>query len=177
MLTGIDYAVIVLYFVGVAAIGWVASKRTRGLNDYFAGGHNVSWWLAGISHHVSGYSAFAFVGYASLACRVGFNVWTVFALPVFLAMLAGAYVWAPRWVRLRVISPAQDPGGALQQHGPPGHRLERHRAQVRGRGHEALLAGQGHPCLHRHPAQGHDRRVRRRDRPLPDGRRVLGRGS
>lgn len=107
MLTGIDYAVIVLYFVGVAAIGWVASKRTRGLNDYFAGGHNVSWWLAGISHHVSGYSAFAFVGYASLACRVGFNVWTVFALPVFLAMLAGAYVWAPRWVRLRVISPAQ----------------------------------------------------------------------
>lgn len=107
MLTGLDYAVIFLYFVLVAGIGFVARRRVKGLDDYFAGGHGVSWWLAGVSHHVSGYSAFAFVGYASLAFRAGFNVWTVFALPVFLAMLAGAYVWAPRWVRLRVITPAQ----------------------------------------------------------------------
>ena len=107
MLTRFDYAVIFLYFVLVAGIGWVARGRVKGLDDYFAGGHGVSWWMAGISHHVSGYSAFAFVGYAGLAYRVGFNVWTVFALPCFFSMVAGAYIWAPRWVRLRVITPVE----------------------------------------------------------------------
>ena len=107
MLTSVDYAVVVAYLVGVAAIGFYARRMIRGLDDYFAGGHRVPWWLAAVSHHVSGYSAFAFVGYASLAYTVGFNVWTVFAVPCFLAMVMGAHVWAPRWVRLKVMTPVE----------------------------------------------------------------------
>ncbi len=107
MLTGIDYTVVAVYFVGVAAIGWFARSMIGGIDDYFAGGHRIPWWLAAISHHVSGYSAFAFVGYAGTAYQVGFNIWTLFALPCFLAMVAGAYIWAPRWVRLRVMTPVQ----------------------------------------------------------------------
>lgn len=106
-MTGIDYAVVVVYLALVAVIGLVVRSRIHGLEDYFAGGHNVPWWLAAISHHISGYSAFAFVGYASVAYTVGFNVWTLFALPCFIAMTIGAFVWAPRWSRLRVITPVQ----------------------------------------------------------------------
>ncbi len=109
MLSDVDKIVIVVYFyfLGVAVIGFAARKMIHGLDDYFAGGHRIPWWLAAVSHHVSGYSAFAFVGYASLAYKVGLNIWTVFAVPCFLAMVIGAYVWAPRWVRLKVMTPVQ----------------------------------------------------------------------
>lgn len=107
MLTSIDYGVIGVYFAGVAVIGFLARRMIHNLDDYFAGGHQIPWWLAALSHHVSGYSAFAFVGFASLAYKVGFSIWTVFALPCFLAMVTGAYVWAPRWVRLAVMTPVE----------------------------------------------------------------------
>lgn len=107
MFTTADWIVVIAFFGLMASLGFVTRRLIHGLDDYFAGGHGIPWWLAAISHHVSGYSAFAFVGYASLAYKVGFNIWTVFALPVFLAMLAGAFIWAPRWTRLKVITPCQ----------------------------------------------------------------------
>jgi len=106
-MTGVDYGVVVVYLVFVASIGFFVRSRIKGLEDYFAAGHRVPWWLAAVSHHISGYSAFAFVGYASVAYTVGFNVWTLFALPCFLAMMLGAFVWAPRWARLKVITPVE----------------------------------------------------------------------
>jgi SSS family solute:Na+ symporter len=107
LFTTADWLVVVAFFGLMASLGFITRRYIHGLDDYFAGGHNIPWWLAAISHHVSGYSAFAFVGYASLAYKVGFNIWTVFALPVFLAMVAGAFIWAPRWTRLRVITPCE----------------------------------------------------------------------
>lgn len=107
MFTIMDWLVVVAFLGLMASLGFITRGLIRGVDDYFAGGHHIPWWLAAISHHVSGYSAFAFVGYASLAYKVGLNIWTVFALPVFLAMLAGAYIWAPRWTRLRVITPCE----------------------------------------------------------------------
>ncbi len=106
-MTGVDYGVVIVYLMFVAAVGFVVRSRIKGLDDYFAGGHRVPWWLAAVSHHISGYSAFAFVGYASVAYTVGFNVWTLFAIPCFLAMMLGAFVWAPRWARLKVITPVE----------------------------------------------------------------------
>ena len=100
----IDWGVVVIYLAGVAGVGFAVRGKVKGLNDYFAGGHNVPWWLAAISHHISGYSAFAFVAYASLAYKYGITVWTVFAVPVCVSMVIGAYVWAPRWARLNVVT-------------------------------------------------------------------------
>jgi SSS family solute:Na+ symporter len=107
MLTCVDYVVIVLYFVLTAALGFIAKGMIHGLEDYFAAGRKVPWWVAALSHHVSGYSAFAFVGYAAVAYNVGFNVWTLFALPCFIGVTIGAFVWAPRWARLKVLSPVE----------------------------------------------------------------------
>ena len=102
MLTRIDYVVIVLYAGVVAVLGWIAKSKIKTLDDYFAGGHRLPWWVGAISHHVSGYSAVVFVGFAGIAYSAGFSIWTLFALPTFLAMMIGAFVWAPRWARLRV---------------------------------------------------------------------------
>ena len=67
----------------------------------------MPWWMAAISHHMSGYSAFAFVGYASVAYTIGFATYTMFSLPIFIAMIVGAFVWAPRWARMKILTPIE----------------------------------------------------------------------
>ena len=73
MLTNIDFGVIALYAVLMAWIGWIAKKKSSTVDDYFAAGHGLPWWMAAISHHVSGYSAVAFVGFAGRAAVAGFR--------------------------------------------------------------------------------------------------------
>ena len=90
--------------VGIAAI---AKSRSTTVDDYFAAGHKLPWWMAAISHHVSGYSAVVFVGFAGKAASAGLSMWTLFALPTFIAMMIGCFVWAPRWARLKVLTPVE----------------------------------------------------------------------
>ena len=44
MLTGLDYAVLAIYRVGVAAFGILAGGKQRSTTDYFLGGRNLPWW-------------------------------------------------------------------------------------------------------------------------------------
>ena len=76
LLQNADYLVIAIYAVLVAYLGFYARKKVKNLEDYFAGGRKVPWWMAAISHHMSGYSAFAFVGHATIAYMSGFSIWT-----------------------------------------------------------------------------------------------------
>lgn len=102
-----DYIVIFIYTVLVILLGYYAKNKVKNIEDYFAGGRKVPWWMAAISHHMSGYSAFAFVGHATVAYMSGFSIWTFFAVPIFLAMIIGSKMWAPKWVRLNVITPVE----------------------------------------------------------------------
>ncbi|MBN1542934.1 Na+:solute symporter [candidate division KSB1 bacterium] len=107
MLTKIDIGVVVFYGVLMGFIGYYAKRLVHNSNDYFAGGKRVPWWLAAISHHVSGYSAFAFVGLGTLAYGSGLSAWTFFAPPIVIAMIAGAFIWAPRWSRMQILTPVE----------------------------------------------------------------------
>lgn len=44
MLTVLDYAVIVVYFIATAAFGLMAGGKQRTTNDYFLGGRGLPWW-------------------------------------------------------------------------------------------------------------------------------------
>lgn len=107
MLSGIDYIVIAIYGVLMVGIAAIAKQRSATVDDYFAAGHKLPWWMAAISHHVSGYSAVVFVGFAGKAASAGLSMWTLFALPTFIAMMVGCFVWAPRWARLKVLTPVE----------------------------------------------------------------------
>jgi len=109
-MTPIDYAVIVVYSIIALVIGYFATRRTKSVADYFVGGWKVPWWLSAVSHHVSGYSAFAFVAYAGIAYRYGFTIYTIWALTISIGLLIGALIFAPRWGALGkkgVLSPLQ----------------------------------------------------------------------
>lgn len=105
-LTPPDYLVIAGYFAIVLCIGFYFRKQLAGAKDYFAGGHQVPWWLAGISHYMSSFSAFSFIAYAQLGYQFGWVSVTLFWMTV-PACILGGVIFARRWRRARIITPIQ----------------------------------------------------------------------
>lgn len=107
----LDWVVVGGYFLVMIGIGLWAKSRIKNAADYFTAGGKMPWWLSGISHHMSGYSAAVFVGYAAIAYTEGFVLYVWWALGITIAMVVGAFLFAPRWPRLRqrlgIISPLE----------------------------------------------------------------------
>ncbi len=101
-----DHVVIAGYFFLLASIGVYFWRRMRHVGDFFAGGHNVPWWLAGVSFYLTAFSAFTFVAYAEMAYRYGLVAVTM-TWAAAAAMLAGSLLLAGRWRRARIISPVE----------------------------------------------------------------------
>jgi len=98
----LDWLVVALYGLAMAALGVWAYARVSNAADFFAAGGKMPWWLAGISHHMSGYSAAVFVAYAGVAYTYGFTLYVWWAFPIAVAILAGSRTVVPRWARLRM---------------------------------------------------------------------------
>ena len=98
----VDWIVIGLYMAGMVVIGAWSYRRIHDTQDFFATGGRMPWWLAGVSHHVSGYSAIVFVGYAGIAYSQGFTIYVWWAVGIAVALAFGAFLIAPRWARLRL---------------------------------------------------------------------------
>jgi SSS family solute:Na+ symporter len=106
----IDYLVVALFFMVLILTGvWAYFKKVKSANDFFVAGGNLPWWLAGISHHVSGYSGAVFVAYAALAYTHGISVYFWWALTIFIGLMIGSFFMAPAWVRLRIKYDIQSP--------------------------------------------------------------------
>ncbi|MFD2080025.1 solute:Na+ symporter, SSS family [Actinopolymorpha cephalotaxi] len=107
----LGWLVLGAYFVVMVGIGVWARRRIHDARDFFVAGGRMPWWLAGISHHMSGYSAAVFVGYAAVAYQDGFTLYVWWALTITVAMFVGSVTFAPRWPRLRrrfgIISPLE----------------------------------------------------------------------
>jgi SSS family solute:Na+ symporter len=107
----LDWLVVGGYFLVMVLIGMWAKARVHDSRDFFTAGGRMPWWLSGISHHMSGYSSAVFVGYAAIAYTQGFVLYVWWALGITFAMVVGAFVFVPRWPRLRqrlgIISPLE----------------------------------------------------------------------
>lgn len=106
-----DWTVLGGYFFVMVAIGWWSKKRIRSVADFFTARGRIPWWLSGISHHMSGYSAVMFVAFAAVAYDHGFTIYVWWAVTIGLGVGVGAFLFAPRWNRLRakhgVVSPLE----------------------------------------------------------------------
>ena len=97
----LDWVMVIVYFGLMVGIGWWSHRRVKTDEDFFIAGGRMPWWLAGISHHVSGYSAVLFVAYAGVAYSHGITVyfWGFASIGIGVAM--GAWLFAARWNQLR----------------------------------------------------------------------------
>jgi len=104
-----DLLVIILFFLSMLVIGVWSYFRNKNSEDYFVAGGKLPWWLAGISHHVSGHSGAVFVAYAAVAYTSGFTMYMWWAFPVGVVIIASAKVFPVYWVRLRKNFQIQSP--------------------------------------------------------------------
>ncbi|WP_449063379.1 sodium:solute symporter family transporter [Planomonospora algeriensis] len=100
-MSALDWSVLGAYFLVMVAIGVWSKSRIRNVIDFFTAGGRIPWWLSGISHHMSGYSAIMFVAFAAVAYNYGLAMYVWWALTIGLGVGIGAFVWAARWNRLR----------------------------------------------------------------------------
>ncbi len=96
-----DWLVLIAYFGVMIAIGVWSHSRVNDLSDYFTAGGKMPWWLAGISHHMSGYSAVIFTGYAGIAYTYGVTSFFTWAFPIAVGVAVGSVLFAPRLSRVR----------------------------------------------------------------------------
>ncbi len=96
-----DWAVLIGYFGVMAAIGFWSHKRVGDVGDYFTAGGKMPWWLSGISHHMSGYSAVLFTGYAGISYQYGITSYATWCFPIAVGIAIGIKTFAPRLNRLR----------------------------------------------------------------------------
>jgi len=68
----LDLAVIVLYFAGMAAIGWSFRRRSATTERYFVGGRSYPGWLLGVSLFGAAISSITFVGYPADAFKTAY---------------------------------------------------------------------------------------------------------
>jgi Na+/proline symporter len=96
-----DWIVLIAYFGVMIAIGVWSHRRVGNVSDFFTAGGRMPWWLSGISHHMSGYSAVLFTGYAGIAYTYGVTSFWTWSLPIAVGVAIGIRLFAPRLNRLR----------------------------------------------------------------------------
>lgn len=101
-----DMLVIGGYFLLVIWIGLHYRRRMSSPQDFFAGGHQIPWWLAGVSHYMSSFSALSFVAYAQIGYTYGWVAVTLFWVTV-PACVLGGMIFARRWRQARIITPVE----------------------------------------------------------------------
>ena len=97
----LDLVVIIVFFLSMLVIGVWSYFKSKNSEDYFVAGGQLPWWLAGISHHVSGHSGAVFVAYAAVCYTHGFTMYIWWAFPVAIVIIASAKIFPVYWVRLR----------------------------------------------------------------------------
>jgi SSS family transporter len=103
MLSIFDYAVIAFYFVFMALMGWVFRNFSSNTSDYFRGGGQMVWWMAGSSAFMTAFSAWTFTGAASKAYQDGPVIMVIF-LGNAVGFLFNALYFAPRFRQMRVVT-------------------------------------------------------------------------
>ena len=178
-MNGLDWAVLIAYFGVMVAIGVWSHKRVDDVSDFFTAGGKMPWWLSGISHHMSGYSAVMFTGYAGIAYTYGVTSFVTWSFPIALGIAHRLQAVRAAHQPVAFAAPCGLPAGVpeepLRPEDPAGAGLVRGAAEDRGRGRQ--VGRDRHPVvrLHRHlPQPGHPHHRRDHGRLLHD-RRPVGR--
>jgi SSS family solute:Na+ symporter len=108
-LNTLDFIVVGLFFATMLAIGIWSHFKNKNSEDYFVAGGRLPWWLAGISHHVSGHSGAVFVAYAAIAYTHGFAIYVWWAFTIGIGIILSSRIFPAYWVRLRKKNHIQSP--------------------------------------------------------------------
>src|SRR5256886_6758829 len=102
-LTGVDIAVIAVYFVVIFAIGFYFARKERTSTDYFLASRNIGWFAIGASLFVSNISTEHFIGLAGSGATSGLAVGHFEWLACMILLILG-WVFVPFYLRSNVFT-------------------------------------------------------------------------
>ncbi len=102
-MSGLDFAVIILYFLLVVGIGIYFSRRTNDSTEYFLAGRNVGWLAIGASLFASNISSEHFIGLAGTGSSSGLAVGHFEWLAAFMVLFLG-WIFVPFYLKSGVFT-------------------------------------------------------------------------
>lgn len=96
----VDITIVALYLVLMVAVGFWVSRFNKSDSDFFRGGKQMPWWLAGASLFVSSFSVYTFTGASSMGYRAPGVAFSAYLVNGF-GYLLGFLFLASRWRRTR----------------------------------------------------------------------------
>jgi SSS family solute:Na+ symporter len=112
-LNGVDYAVVVLYMLGMLALGAIVSTRIKAFKDYFLAGGALSTPLLVCTLVSSYYGLDVTFGTSETSFYYGIAAWCWYSLPYYFFIATAALVIAPR---LRHYGEAMTLSDVLEHH-------------------------------------------------------------
>lgn len=100
-LNWVDYAVILLYFFFVFAVGHIVSKNVKGDQDYFLAGRNLGWFLVGSSIFASNIGSEHLIGLAGTGAKSGLAVAQFEILACLILILLG-WFFTPYYLKTKI---------------------------------------------------------------------------
>ena len=70
-LSGVDLAIVVLYFIAVLSIGFYLKRYTKTGEDFFLAGREMTAWVAGLSFLAANLGSLELMGWAGNAYQYG----------------------------------------------------------------------------------------------------------
>src|SRR2546427_7000866 len=100
-LGGIDYAILIIYFVFVLGIGWALRRVIRSSEDFFLSGPSIPAWIAGLAFISANLGAQEVIGMAAAGAKYGImtsHFYCVGAMPamVFVALFMMPFYYGSR---------------------------------------------------------------------------------
>ena len=71
--TGLDYGVILVYFIVVMGFGLYFGRYTASTKDFFFGGQRFAWWLIAFSCIATTVGSYSFLKYSSAGFKYGIS--------------------------------------------------------------------------------------------------------
>ncbi|MEW5798856.1 MAG: sodium:solute symporter [Bacteroidota bacterium] len=94
----LDYAIVVVYLLGVTAIGMYIGRKQRSSKDYFLGGKEMSWWSVGFSIVASETSTLTFISIPGLAYKSNMHFLQL-AVGYFVGRLLVSMIFIPAYYK------------------------------------------------------------------------------
>src|SRR2546421_816417 len=101
-----DWSVIILYLLGIIALGVWFGKDQRNTRDYFLGSKNIPWWGIGLSIVAAETSALTIIGVPGLAYGSDMSLLQMI-IGYIIARIILAIVLVPHYFKAEIYSPYQ----------------------------------------------------------------------
>lgn len=102
----INYAVIIVYLMGMMGVGFYFSRKTKNTEQFFKGGSKIPWWAAGISIFATALSAITFLSIPAKAYMADWGMF-MFNMAILLIVPIVIRFYLPFFRKLNVASAYQ----------------------------------------------------------------------